>query len=190
MEINQTLDLKRDTILDRITLVLTTVMFTLLIVLVTVQTFFRVMDIPFTATWTEPIARFLFIVGSYFGAAVASRNLEHVRLTLIRERFLARRKYAQAALDIVTCLGMLLFITIAMWSLYNATVQGWDTQALGGFDALRAGHIYLGMLLGFLCMGIFELQNLVGTIRDLVSASSVQELFEGITSSDESPEEQ
>lgn len=190
MEINQTLDLKRENLFDSITLILMTVMFTLLIILVSVQVLIRVTNAPITATWTEPIARTLFIVGSYFGAAVASRNLEHVRLTLVRERALSGHKRAQTVLDIVTYMAMLLFVTIALWSLYNAVIQGWDTNALGGVSALKAGHIYLGILLGFACIGVFELQNLVTAIRDFVGASTDQSQHDGETAGHKSMEEQ
>ncbi|WP_135304907.1 TRAP transporter small permease [Haloarcula amylovorans] len=190
MEIDQNLNPKRENLLDSVTLTLTTVIFTLLIALVSLQVIFRVTNAPITATWTEPIARILFIVGSYFGAAVASRNLEHVRLTLIRERLLSDHKRVQALLDIVTYLVILLFVGVAIWSLYNATIQGWDTSALGGLNALKAGHIYLGILLGFVCVGVFELQNLATAIREFLETSGNQNQSEKETVRDEPTEGQ
>lgn len=190
MEIDQTLDLKRENLLDRVTLTLTTVMFALLIVLVSLQVVLRVANVPVTVTWTEPIARVLFIVGSYFGAAVASRNLEHVRLTLVREQLLSGRQRAQAVLDVITYVAMLAFVAVALWSLYAATNQGWDTNALGGVTALKAGHIYLGMFLGFVCVGVYELQNLANAVRTLVSAPQDQNQHDGEPVGDEPTEGQ
>ncbi|QLG61063.1 TRAP transporter small permease [Halorarum salinum] len=143
-------------------------MFTLLIILVSLQVVLRTFNIPITATWTEPIARYLFIVGTYFGAAVASRNNEHVRLTLVRQKVLAGRKRAQSVLDIVTVLSVLVFVVVAIWTLYLATIHGWDTKALGGVTTLTAGHIYLGILLGFGLMAVFEIQNLLAALENLL----------------------
>lgn len=168
MEIDQTLDLKQENKLDRLMIVVSTVMFTLIIVFVSLQVVLRTFNIPITATWTEPISRVMFIVGTYFGAAIASRNNEHVRLTLVRENLLGDRKRAQLVLDIITALCMLLFIAVAVWAVYFATVQGWETRALGGSTTLTAGHIYLGIAFGFTFMGIFELQNLLMAVEELL----------------------
>lgn len=185
MEIDQTLDLKRENKLDTAAIVVPTVMFTLLIVLVGAQVVVRVANVPITITWTEPIARFMFIVGTYFGAAVASRNNEHVRLTLVRERLLEGRPRAQRVLDVVTALAVLLFIGVALWSLYQATMSGWDTKALGGATTLTSGHIYLGILLGFGLMGVFEVQNLATAVRSLYTDTTEQDAVDRDTAVDQ-----
>lgn len=168
MEIDQTLDLKQENKFDRFMIIVSTVMFTLIIIFVSFQVILRTFNIPLTATWTEPISRVMFIVGTYFGAAIASRNNEHVRLTLARENLLGGHKRAQLVLDIITALCMLLFIVVAMWAVYYAAIQGWETRALGGSTTLTVGHIYLGIALGFTFMGIFEFQNLVAAVEELL----------------------
>lgn len=173
MDIDQSLNLKRDNWLDTVSIVAATVMFALLIVLVSIQVIIRVFSLPVTATWTEPISRFLFIVGTYFGAAVASRNDEHVRLTLVREKLLEGNEKAKQALDVITGIIIVAFLLIALVASYRAMMNGWQTKALGGAVALTAGHIYLGITLGFCLLSIFEIQNIVTAVRSIASSKTV-----------------
>lgn len=173
MDIDQSLNLKRDNWLDTVSILVATTMFALLIVLVSVQVLIRVFSLPITATWTEPISRFLFIVGTYFGAAVASRNDEHVRLTLVREKLLAGNEKAKQVLDVVTGMIIVAFLLIALVASYRAMMNGWQTKALGGAVALTAGHIYLGITLGFGLLSIFEIQNVVIAVRNIAGSRAV-----------------
>lgn len=173
MDIDQSLNLKRDNWLDTASIAVTTVLFALLIVLVSAQVLIRVFSLPITATWTEPISRFLFIVGTYFGAAIASRNDEHVRLTLVREKLLAGNEKAKQALDVITGVIVVAFLLIALFASYRATINGWQTKALGGAVSLTAGHIYLGITLGFCLLSIFEIQNVVASLRNVAGSSTV-----------------
>lgn len=173
MDIDQSLDLKRDNWLDTLSITVATVMFALLIVLVSAQVLIRVFSLPVTATWTEPISRFLFIVGTYFGAAVASRNNEHVRLTLVREKLLAGNERAKRALDAITGVIIVAFLLVALYASFRAMLRGWETKALGGAVSLTAGHIYLGITLGFCLLTIFELQNVAAALKGLAHGNAV-----------------
>lgn len=175
MEIDQRLNLKEENKLDSLSILLSTVMFTLLIVLVSAQVLMRIFNLPITAVWTEPIARYMFIVGTYVGAAVASRNNEHVRLTLIRERLLSGRERAQFVLDVVSVLAVLAFVAVALWALAQAAIQGWNTKALGGIATLTAGHIYMGIFAGFSLMAVFEIQNLIAAVEGVFGSDVTTE---------------
>lgn len=159
MDIEQTLDVKKENWLDLITVYLGTIMFGLLIIIVSIQVLIRVFNLPVTALWTEPVSRYLFIAGTFIGAAVASRNNEHIKLTLIVDRLLAEEGLARRAIDIVVFIVVVSFLIVAVYGTGRAAIDNWNTRALGGVVTITTGYIYSVMAFGFIAMVIYEVQT-------------------------------
>lgn len=159
MDIQQTLDIKQENWLDLVTLYAGSFMFGLLIVIVSLQVLIRTLNLPFTAMWTEPIARYLFIGGTFVGAAVASRNNEHIKLTLIVERLFAGHKRVQFGINMIVLAVVLFFLVVAIYGTALAAIANWGTRALGGIVTITTGYIYLIMCLSFVAMLVYETEK-------------------------------
>lgn len=153
MEFDQSLDLKTDTWFDRIVLYLGTGLFALTVVLATIQVAVRVFDLPTWGTmyWTEPLARFVLIVATYIGAAVATRNNEHVSIKFIQEKIADRSPRLARALRLVNAAIVLVFLVVAFRGTAESAIDDWGTS-IGGIDFVTSGVLYLGITVGLFFM--------------------------------------
>lgn len=170
MEIDQSLGLRRDNTFDRIVLYTATALFVLTGVLATVQVTVRVLGIG-SLHWTEPLARFVLIVGTYLGAAVATRNNEHIKIDLLLDKFTENRPDLRRILDSLVSVAVLTFVLIAFVGTINAATTHWET-AIGGTVLITSGMLYLGIAVGFGMMFVYELLNLHESLRGLDETES------------------
>lgn len=166
MEIDQSLGLRRDNVFDAVVLYTATGLFALTIVLTVAQVAVRVFNLG-TLHWTEPIARFVLIIGTYFGAAVATRNREHIKIDLVLEKLTENRPDVRRILDSLVAISVVLFVVVAFRSTAGATVANWTTS-IGGTAVITSGMIYLGITVGLGLMLLYELVNLRDSIRALL----------------------
>lgn len=155
MEIDQSLDLKQNTLLDRVVMYAAVGLFALTIVLATIQVLVRQFNLPVSAQWTEPLARFILIVATYFGAAVATRNREHIRMTYILDKLEDRYPRVRTRFDLFSSVVVIAFLAFALWGTVPATVANWGSE-MGGIRLVTSGMLYLGISTGLALMLLFE----------------------------------
>lgn len=155
MEIDQTLDLRHDTILDKIVLVAAVGLFALTIVLATTQVLVRQFNVPIDATWTEPLARYVLIVATYFGAAMATRNREHIRMVYLLDKLEEYYPAVRSRFDLFSSIVVIGFLLFTLWGTFPATIANWSSE-MGGIRFVTSGMLYLGISLGLALMLVFE----------------------------------
>lgn len=166
MEIDQSLGLKRDNPFDAIVLYTATALFALTIILTVLQVAVRVFGIG-GLHWTEPVARFILIIGTYFGAAVATRNREHIKIDLVLEKLTVNRPDVRRILDSLVAISVVLFVVVAFRSTAGAAIANWTTS-IGGTALITSGMLYLGISVGLGLMLVYEVMNLKSSIRNLL----------------------
>lgn len=155
MEIDQTLGLKKDTWYDKAVLYIATIIFIMMLVLTTVQIAIRVFNLPISggAWWTEPVARYCLMVGTYVGAAVASRNSEHIKMTIVSNQLNKHYPAAGRLIDVLAQVLTIIFLLLLTYAGFLASVQNWNTP-MADVSAIQQGWIY-GPITGALAMMIF-----------------------------------
>lgn len=169
MEIDQSLDLKRETLFDRAVLYTATALFTLTIVLTTMQVFIRWLGLPTFGVlhWTEPAARFVLIIATYIGAAVALRNGEHISIRFLLERLTDWNPELGRVISILGDLIVIGFLGIALRGTTMTTIGNWATS-IGGIGFVTSGHIYLGISIGIGLTLLYAVVDLAVTFYRLV----------------------
>jgi TRAP-type C4-dicarboxylate transport system permease small subunit len=173
MEIDQSLELKTDTLFDRAVLFTATGLFTLTIALTTLQVFIRWLELPTFGFlhWTEPAARFVLIVATYIGAAVALRNNEHISIRFLLERLKGWNATVGKAVSVLGDLIVIGFLGIALIGTIETTAADWTTS-IGGIGVVTSGHLYLGIATGITLMLVYAVIDLVGVFKDIVTETS------------------
>ncbi|ELY91837.1 TRAP transporter small permease [Natrialba taiwanensis] len=171
MEIDQSLDLKRDHVFDKIVLYSATGLFTFTIILTTLQVFIRLLSLPTFGFlhWTEPAARFVLIVATYLGAAVAVRNNEHISIQFLLERLTRWNSSVGLIVQILGELIVIGFLSVALWGAIRTTIGDWTTS-IGGIEAVTSGHLYLGITIGIALMLIYALIDIVTLGREIAAS--------------------
>ncbi|WP_245977747.1 TRAP transporter small permease [Halopiger aswanensis] len=146
--------------------------------LTTLQVFIRWLNLPTFGFlhWTEPAARFVLIVATYLGAAVAVRNNEHISIRFLLERL---TKWSPRIGLTVRLLGDLIvvgFLLIALRGTATTAINDWATS-IGGIGFVTSGHLYLGIAVGVGLMLIYALLDIVQLIRGL-GTESLEETVE------------
>lgn len=159
MEIDQTLDVKQDAILDRIVLFLTVGMFTVMIGLTTLQVLIRQFGLPVSAQWTEPAARFFLIVATYFGAAMATNNREHIRMAYLLDKLEEHYPQVRRSFELFSSIVVIGFLLFALWGTVPATRANWASN-MGGVGFVTSGMLYLGISAGLGFMLVYEVIHL------------------------------
>lgn len=170
MEIDQSLDLKRDHLFDRIVLYTATGLFAITIVLTTIQIFVRLLDLPTFGVlhWTEPAARFILIVATYVGAAVAIRNNEHISIQFLLERLTEWKPRIGLTVQVLGELIVISFLVVALQGTTITAFGNWTTS-IGGIGFVTAGHIYLGISIGIALMVIYAAIDIVTLARGIAN---------------------
>ena len=166
MEIEQSLGLREDTLVDRVVLWLGVIAFTGTVVLAGLQVLNRYIPAGTSLYWTEPMARYLLIVGTYLGAAVATRNHEHISMYLV-QNMLRDNALSASALRLFNSFAILLFMAIVVVATTNSALGNWSTQA-GGSGIVSLGMLYLGISIGCLLVVVFEVIEFRSLAREAV----------------------
>ena len=166
MEFDQSLGLKRETTFDAIILYVATGLFALTIVLATIQVIVRVFGIGIFGAmhWTEPAARFILIVATYWGAAVASRNDEHIRMNYVLDKLEENHPKVRSGFEVVVAIVVIAFVAIALRGTVGSAYANWHTS-IGGIGFITSGVIYLGIAIGLAVMLYYEGANLFERFR-------------------------
>lgn len=173
MEIDQSLDLKRDHAIDKLVLYGATALFGLTIVLTTLQVFIRWLDLPTFGFlhWTEPAARFVLIVATYVGAAVAVRNNEHIAIQFLLERLTRWKPRIGLTVQILGKIVGIGFLAIVFWGTTVRALDDWATS-IGGIGVVTSGHLYLGISVGIGLMLLYAVVDIVELVRSDATAGA------------------
>lgn len=158
MEIDQSLGLKQNNAFDSIVLYTATALFALTIVFTILQVTVRTFGLG-AFTWTEPFGRFTLIIGTFFGAAVATRNHEHIKIDLVLDKLTQGRPLLRRIFDSIVGIIVVIFALIAFRSTIGAAANNWTTS-IGGVSGVTSGMIYLGISIGLGLMLLYEVINL------------------------------
>lgn len=154
MDIDQSLGLREDTLVDRVIIWIGVCAFAGTVLLASLQVLNRYIPLGTSLYWTEPVARYLLIVGTYFGAAVATRNHEHISMYLV-QNMLHDQTLSASTLKLFNSLAILLFMMIVVIATASSALNNWNAQA-GGSDIVTLGMLYFGIAVGCLLLVIFE----------------------------------
>jgi len=173
MEIDQSLDLKRDHLLDRVVLYSATALFTATIVLTTLQVFIRLLNLPTFGFlhWTQPAARFVLIVATYLGAAVAVRNNEQIAIQFLLERLANWKPWLGYLVKVIGKLVTVGFLLVALEGTAITAVDDWATS-IGGIGFVTSGHLYLGIGIGLALMLLYTVIDVVALGREILAWTS------------------
>lgn len=166
MEIEQTLDIKSDTLFDRVLIYIMVFLFTMTIVLVSSQLVFR--WLPFQV-WisqhTQALAKYSLIVGTHFGAAVAARNSEHISMYFLLERLEGIAPRIHSVISFFASAVVTLFLVVAAYAAATSTIRNW------GSEFGSSGVVTMGQLLGLILVGLvcYLLYSLLSVRESLVT---------------------
>ncbi|WP_331232962.1 TRAP transporter small permease [Natronorarus salvus] len=165
MEIDQSLDVKTDTRFDRAVLYTAMFFFSMTIVLVSVQVSLRYLPIQIgIGHWTEPLSRYMLIVGTFFGAAVAARNREHISMYFMLERVEARAPRLHAVLQLVVSVVVIGFLAIAVAAGITTATRNWGNY-FGGVYIVTMGQMMALISTGLLLYLLYSLVEFRDRIR-------------------------
>jgi len=168
MEVDQSIGIRTDTVVDRVLLYVASGLFALTVLLATVQVFVRQTGILPSQyfTWTVPVARFLLIIMTYVGGAVVTRNGEHISIDVMLDWFAESRPRTRATLSALSRVVVIAFLAMAVYGAGISTVENWSTS-VGGVQGITSGYIYSGIAVGLFFMLLYEVQDLVETVSAL-----------------------
>jgi TRAP-type C4-dicarboxylate transport system permease small subunit len=165
MDIDQSLELHDDTLFDRVILNIATFLFMMIILLATVQVVVRVFNLPIAggAWWTTAVARYTLIFGTFFGAAVASRNGEHIKMDILRDFVAGRAPRVALAIDVIAHTITISFLGVAVYAAGLAAVENWGDRLLD--LPIQSSYVYAGITLGLAAVLIYEVNNLLVALK-------------------------
>lgn len=160
---------RTDNILDRIALNISTILFMLTILFVTIQILVRNVinelgTFSITIVWTEPAARMALVIGAFWGAAVASRNREHIAITFPLEKIREKSTRFYLICRIIIGVSSLLYALVIFYGMYQKTTLQWNTN-FSGLSAIPGGLIFLSVTIALLIMVLYEGWALVEEFR-------------------------
>lgn len=173
MSAGENLDLHVNSWFDRGVIILGTLLFSLTIILATVQVVVRILDIQVAGIpfhWTEPLARYCLVIATYVGAAIATRNNEHIKMDYFPNRLAERSPRAKNILDIVVSFIIIVFGLIVVRGAAMMTSQTWTDQ-FGSVQVVTSGMLYLGIGFAFVLLVVYEVGALVQLLRSATSNS-------------------
>jgi C4-dicarboxylate transporter DctQ subunit len=110
----------------------------------------------FSMAWTEELARFLFVWGTFFGAAAAFRTGEHRGIPLLRSHLFPT---ARKILDIFTAIAILSFLGVLTWQFWGITeraLQSGQVSTSTGIPVWVVNFgVFLGLVFAILCCIMF-----------------------------------
>jgi len=117
------------------------------------QVFFRYfLDSPLT--WSDELARYLFVWCAFLGWVVAARRRSHLAVTIGRARMSPR---AQAAMKFVGALAALAFAAVLAWHGVRIAERNWDVEATA--LATTIGVVYAMVPVAALAVGLYALAD-------------------------------
>jgi TRAP-type C4-dicarboxylate transport system permease small subunit len=105
-------------------------------------------------TWSDELARYLFVWCAFLGWVIAARRRSHLAVTVGRDRMSPR---AQAALKLVGALAALAFAAVLAWHGARIAERNWDVEATA--LATTVGVVYAIVPFAALAVGLYALAD-------------------------------
>lgn len=124
-------------------------------------------------TWSEELARYMFVWLIYFAVSYTARREKHIRIDAAINLYpKAMRPYIEILSEIVV-LGFSIFIAMTAVTVFNKiTWSGQESAALG----IPMQFVYAAPLVGFVLTGIRQIQTIGRKIKLLGKKEEVTEV--------------
>lgn len=131
--------------------------------LIGIQIFMRYV-VGASLSWSEELARYLFIWATYLGIAYAVRKDAHIRVTMLTDILSPNWRRAMRILTHVIFGAFALYVMYQGWFMVEKTFRfGQKSASLG----LPMGYVYLAPLTGFALVVLRLIQQIVFDLRDM-----------------------
>lgn len=129
--------------IERTLVVVAMTAFVVMLVATVSQVMFRYV-LMISVSWTEELARILFVVSMFLGLAVATLRGEHIVVDFLLKRF---RPPTVSVLQTLFALAAIAFLLVLGWGAIVMAKATWGTYfvAIGWF---RLGYVYLAEVVG------------------------------------------
>lgn len=144
--------------LAKVEYAVTVPIFLIMLAIMMLQVFFRyVLMMPLS--WSEEMARYLFVTCSFFGAAIATKEREHVEINFaevaieswIKDR--SKRIVSAKVLNIIRDVVAIIFLAIASTETYKLVMDQFNMGQVSTAMEFPIWIVTTSMLVGFiLCM--------------------------------------
>jgi len=172
----QRIETLTENIFDKIILYIAMGLFVITIVLATIQVLVR--NIPMLPIehffWTAPLARIIFIIMTYFGAAVAARNVEHISMQLILDRLGESVPRVSLVFGILSTSVVIIVTIVAVVGVAILSMERWG-QVIGGIDIGHYGYVYLGITIGLSTTLLYYVLQFVAEVNVALKIRNVIE---------------
>lgn len=172
----QRIETRTETFFDKLVLYIAMGLFVSTLVLATIQVLVR--NIPILPIeyffWTAPLARIIFIVMTYFGAAVAARNSEHISIQLVLDQVAQRAPRVTLLMSILSTSIVIIVTTVAVIGVAILTIERWG-QVIGGIDIGHYGFVYLGITLALSATLLYYMLQFVSDVNQAYTAGATFE---------------
>lgn len=154
-------------LLDRILFGTIALLLAAMVADVTIQVFFRyvIQDPP---TWTEELARYLFIWQIFLAAGVAFGRGSHI---VVDALLMALPRAGKRVLLIVSNLMVLAFLLVLIWQ--GANMAGLTSNTFSTAMTLNMGMVYAALPVGAGVSALYVILRLLGLFRGTDGASEV-----------------
>ncbi|WP_286973940.1 TRAP transporter small permease [Acetomicrobium sp. UBA5826] len=151
--------------LTRMEEIVSVTVFLVMLSIMVIQVLYRyVLRLPLP--WSEELARFLFVITTFFGAAIASNEKSHIEINLIDpiSQFIKSERHREAFIKVVQVIGNMISLavvcTLAYYSVkyaYFLTITNQVSPAMG----LQLSWIVCAMVVGLILMCIHYLDAIL-----------------------------
>jgi TRAP-type C4-dicarboxylate transport system permease small subunit len=131
------------------------------------QIVFRIL-LRLPASWSVELARYLFVLIVFVGAAALMKDEAHIRIGAMTDRL---PKTGQKVLRVIARLLIIPFVMIMTWGAYLNMVSTWQA-VLPTIEWIRIGYIYLSICLCGMIMLFYLVSNLVYEFRRSPASSA------------------
>lgn len=157
------LGLYSESLLDKVVLYIATGLFLCTIIFVTIQIIVRNVINDFTpyaltVTWTEPAARMALVIAAFWGAAVASRNKEHIVISFPLQKLQEKSNRLYLACRVFIGIVSIIYVLVIFYGMFQKVVGQWHTT-FSGLDVIPGGIIFLSITIPLLLMVVYESWN-------------------------------
>lgn len=116
-------------------------------------------------SWTASLSRVLLVAVTFIGAAIASRDREHVTLDLVIKYLSPRMRRALVVFQSILIGGFLVVLLIGAREMYDLTA-GRTFGALPSYPFLTNGWLYIYAIVGVVLMLLYLLRDIISVIYD------------------------
>ena len=116
----------------------------------------------FPLPWSEEIAGICFVLSVYFGAVVAIKRDQHIKIEIVTSMLSEKNKLIFRFIADLIFIGFCIYITQGMLTITRILFRTHNTTAVTGFPK---GYIYMCLPLTMFLMSIRLIQDMYKTVK-------------------------